>query len=165
MNENDQFHGVQKIVSGGQTGVDQAALDVAMKLGIPHGGWCPRGRISEAGRIDTKYQLTELPSRDYAARTQQNVIDSDGTLILYRVRLQGGTALTYRLAKEFDKPLQRVRLDRPWNAQRVALWLREHEIRILNVAGPRASSHPQLYEQSFQALLQLFGSPSSLLLP
>lgn len=165
MNGYDSFHGVQKIVSGGQTGVDQAALDAAIQLGIPHGGWCPQGRLSEAGPIDSKYQLTELASPEYAIRTQQNVIDSDGTLILYRDRLQGGTALTYRYAKQFDRPVKRVRLDRSWNVSEVAQWLKANRIEILNVAGPRGSFHPDLYDQSYQALLRLFGSPASTLFP
>jgi hypothetical protein len=150
------YHGIEKIISGGQTGVDQAALDVAIELGIPHGGWCPRGRLSEAGPIDAKYQLTELSSPDYAARTEQNVIDSDGTLIFYIARLQGGTALTNRLAKEHGKPVQRVRLDRSWNELHLIDWIHEHHIRVLNIAGPRASSQPKLYEQTVQALHRLF---------
>jgi hypothetical protein len=150
------FHGVEKIVSGGQTGVDQAALDAAIALGIPHGGWCPMGRMSEAGPIDPKYQLTELPGGDYAARTEQNVIDSSGTLILYHGRLQGGTALTYRCAKKHGKPVHRIRLDRQWSAREAAEWISRNQIVVLNIAGPRASSSPELYQQSYQAIMRLF---------
>lgn len=154
------FHGVRKIVSGGQTGVDQAALDVAIELQIPHGGWCPKGRISENGRIAAKYQLKEMPTTDYAARTQQNVLDSDGTLILFLHRLQGGTALTDRFAREHLKPVMRVRMDKSVDYQRIIHWLLEHKIRVLNVAGPRASSHPDLYNQAHDLLMKLAQSTS-----
>ncbi len=149
------FHGVEKIVSGGQTGVDQAALDVAIELSIPHGGWCPKGRLSESGRISSKYQLKELPTVDYAARTEKNVIDSDGTLILFRERLRGGTALTYRYAKEYGKPVLRVRLDAKVDYTRIVQWLRKYKISVLNVAGPRSSSHPDLYGLARELLLEL----------
>lgn len=149
---------VNKIVSGGQTGVDRAALDVAMALGIDHGGWCPKGRLAEDGIIDAKYQLEELSSSDYAARTEQNVIDSDGTLILYRERLTGGTALTNRLAKLHAKPLLRIRLDREVDCDRVLRWFREHSIGKLNVAGPRGSSDPAIASDAFRVLKAIFGS-------
>jgi predicted Rossmann-fold nucleotide-binding protein len=92
---------IERLVSGGQTGVDRAALDVAIACGIPHGGWCPRGRISEAGPIPAHYQLTETDSFKYWVRTERNVIDSDATLILFcdRTRTQcNGT----RTRKERD---------------------------------------------------------------
>lgn len=90
---------VNKIVSGGQTGVDRAGLDVAIQLGIDHGGWCPKGRRAEDGRIPGCYQLAEADSDEYAFRTERNVVDSDGTLILFFATLRGGTELTYRLAR------------------------------------------------------------------
>ncbi|HSR12366.1 MAG TPA: putative molybdenum carrier protein, partial [Thermodesulfobacteriota bacterium] len=95
---------VKKIISGGQTGVDRAALDVALELGIPAGGWCPKGRRAEDGRIPDYYPLQEASSPEYPVRTQLNVEDSDGTLILYRNSPAGGTALTIRLAKRLKKP-------------------------------------------------------------
>lgn len=156
------WHGVEKIVSGGQTGVDRGALDAAIELGIAHGGWCPRGRIAEDGRIAERYELVELDSPDYAARTLQNVIDSDGTLILYRERLQGGTALTNRLAKEQQKPLKRVRIDRPVRFESVIDWLIAHQIQVLNVAGPRGSSHPNLEGLANSFLKKLFSSTGQL---
>ena len=140
--------GVERIVSGGQTGVDRGALDAAIALGLPHGGWCPRNRIAEDGTIDERYRLREHASSDYADRTAQNVIDSDGTLILYRERLQGGTLLTHRLARRHGKPSMRVRLDRVIPYDAIAHWLAVHEIRVLNVAGPRGSSHPGIQEQA-----------------
>ena len=90
---------LHRIISGGQTGVDQAALASAIELGIPHGGWCPLGRRSESGTIPIQYQLDEMPTRHYAARTRQNVIDSDGTLIVYSDQVSGGTLLTQQFAK------------------------------------------------------------------
>ena len=100
-----------KIISGGQTGVDRGALDAAMELGIPHGGWCPRGRTAEDGRIPDRYQLRETDSPDYSFRTEQNVLDSDATLILYRGRIAGGTELTLRLARQHGRPHLVVDLD------------------------------------------------------
>ena len=155
-------HGVQRIVSGGQTGVDRAALDVAIALGIEHGGWCPLGRRAEDGPIDSKYQLVETDSVDYAVRTQKNVIDSDGTLLLYRERLQRGTLLTHQIAKRHGKPLLRVRLDRPVSIDRIVKWLSEHSIRVLNVAGPRASSQVDIEKQAYDLLKKVFGASPAL---
>ena len=85
---------IKKIISGGQTGADRAALDVAIKLNIPHGGWVPKGRPAEDGPIHTKYQLKEMPTDSYSDRTEQNVADSDGTLIISHGELTGGSAFT-----------------------------------------------------------------------
>ncbi len=149
-------HGVIKIVSGGQTGVDRAALDAAIELGIEHGGWCPRGRRAEDGIIDAKYKIRETASSDYAERTELNVRDSDGTLILYRERLQGGTLLTHRLAQQLGKPLKRVRMDRSVDYARIVDWLNANSISVLNVAGPRGSSYPEILQQAKSVLLKLF---------
>lgn len=157
-----RFLGVEKIVSGGQTGVDRAALDAAIELGIPHGGWCPKGRICEAGVIDDKYQLTELSSPEYPPRTLKNVQDSDGTLVLYFDKLRGGTALTCRFARQNNKPLCRLRIDAPINLLQVVDWLQQHQIRVLNVAGPRGSSHPDIEETARTVLLRLFNQPAGL---
>ncbi|MFG0289998.1 MAG: putative molybdenum carrier protein, partial [Rhodopirellula sp. JB044] len=94
----------EKIVSGGQTGVDRGALDSAMDLGIDHGGWCPAGRLAEDGRVPSEYRLDELSSRFYPDRTEQNVIDSDATLLLYRDQISGGTKLTQRICRKAGKP-------------------------------------------------------------
>ena len=141
-----RFAPIRKIVSGGQTGVDRGALDAAILLGLEHGGWCPRGRLAEDGTIPKRYKLQELASSDYAARTEQNILDSDGTLILYRAKLTGGTALTNRLAKQHARPLLRVRLDLPVNIDDICHWIIDHKIEVLNVAGPRGSSHPSLQQ-------------------
>ena len=158
-----RFHGVQKIVSGGQTGVDRAALDVAIALGIVHGGWCPKGRLAEDGPIAERYQLTELDSADYTVRTERNVIDSDGTLILYQNRLSGGTALTNRFAKYYEKPLHRIRMDRDLKLQAVISWIKEHEIKILNVAGPRGSSSVGIETRAYQILEKIFKQSDELI--
>lgn len=144
------------VVSGGQTGIDRAALDAAMAVGIDHGGWCPKDRLAEDGSVPSRYRLLELESRDYAVRTEQNVIDSDATLILYEGKLGGGTLLTYRLAKRLKKPYLLVALDNKWSHEAVRRWLSEHRPETLNVAGPRESSRPGIYERSFRMLLRLF---------
>ena len=133
-----------KIISGGQSGVDRAALDVALELGLPCGGFCPRGRLAEDGPVDVRYPLTETPSADYAQRTEWNLTHSDATLILHRGRLRGGTALTMRLARSRGKPTRLVDLAKPADPQPVAEWTRA--FRVLNVAGPRESQSPGIYE-------------------
>ena len=131
-----------QIISGGQTGVDRAALDAAMELGIPHRGWCPHGRLAEDGRVPDRYQLRESDSPEYSARTLQNVLDSDATLILCRGRPRGGTELTLRLAQQHRRPNMVVDFDRTPEAADVRRWLAERQIEILNVAGPRESQSP-----------------------
>ncbi len=157
-----RFHGVERIVSGGQTGVDQAALDVAIELGISHGGWCPLGRLCETGKIADKYKLQEMNSADYAARTLQNVKDSDGTLILYLHKLSGGTALTGRFAREHGKPLHRVRMDLDVNYSQIVDWILMNSIRVLNIAGPRASSQPEIHSITGRVLKKLFTQSTTL---
>ncbi len=141
-----------RILSGGQTGVDRAALDAAIELGLPHGGWCPRGRLSEDGRIPEKYHLKETLSPEYVVRTRLNVRDADGTLILYREPLEGGTALTWQLAVELEKPVLLVELGFPPVFEAFRLWLGENAIRELNVAGPRESQRPGIYAEARRLL-------------
>ena len=146
-----------KIVSGGQTGVDRAALDTAIELGLPHGGWVPKGRRAEDGIIPEKYRVTELPAREYAARTEKNVVDSDGTLILSRGELAGGSALTARLARKHRRPCLHVDLAGiPPEAApgKIRAWMKQHRIKVLNVAGPRASGDPKIYGLSREILIQ-----------
>ena len=148
---------IEKVVSGGQTGVDRVALDVAIFKEIPHGGWCPKGRRSEDGRIPEVYQLKETDAFDYSVRTEQNVVQSDGTLILYLDQLSGGTRLTRNLANKLKRPLQCVDLgDAERLEQRlkeVVGWLVEENVRVLNVAGPRASSQPDISKRAESFLL------------
>lgn len=145
-----------QIVSGGQTGVDRAALDVALELEVAHGGWCPRGRRAEDGVIPDRYQLEETPSRNYAVRTLKNVVSSDATLILTRGPLTGGTKLTVDYAAEQEKPCLIVNLADARDPSPVARWLRGVRPRILNVAGPRASSVAGVYDQAREFLQTLF---------
>ncbi|MCA9190254.1 MAG: putative molybdenum carrier protein [Planctomycetales bacterium] len=158
-----RFHGIEKIISGGQTGVDRGALDAAIDFGVSHGGSCPKGRLAEDGPISPKYKLTELDSTDYAIRTKKNVMDSDGTLLLYQGRLRGGTALTNRYAKELGKPLLRIRFDLPIKYSAVLLWLTENEIKTLNIAGPRKSGLPDAEQLTYQFLKKLFSQSASIL--
>jgi hypothetical protein len=131
-----------RIISGGQTGVDRAALDVAIALGIPHGGWCPRDRAAEDGRIPNCYQLVETEAADYPARTERNVQDADATLILCHGEPSGGTELTVRLAQRHGRPHRVVDLSAGVSPEEVADWLHAGEVRVLNVAGPRESQSP-----------------------
>jgi hypothetical protein len=144
------------IVSGGQTGVDRAALDVAIENGFEHGGWCPAGRLSENGKIPMRYQLKEHASRFYIDRTRQNVIDSDATLILYRNKLKGGTLQTLRFAKNLDKPHLAIDLERPSPVSKIREWLSLQSLPILNIAGPRESSDPKAAQLAYEVLKEVF---------
>ncbi|MBA1145559.1 putative molybdenum carrier protein [Ectothiorhodospiraceae bacterium WFHF3C12] len=133
---------LERIVSGGQTGVDRGALDAALAARFPCGGWCPAGRRAEDGTIPADYPLTTLPRRDYRTRTRRNVLDSDGTVILRHGVLQGGTALTQRYCDELRRPCLTVDAEAQDVEAAVRLLSRFVErwaIRVLNVAGPRAS--------------------------
>lgn len=143
---------VQKVVSGGQTGVDRAALDVAFELGLPCGGWCPQGRKAEDGPIATRYPLKETPSDDYSERTEWNVRDSDGTLVLTRDDPTEGTAFTIERAARLRKPCLVVDLSDKPSVSTVCAWVKDRRIRILNVAGPRESKCPGIYVQVCQFL-------------
>jgi hypothetical protein len=131
-----------KIVSGGQTGVDRAALDVALELALPCAGWCPRGRKAEDGTIPAHYPLTETPTAVYAQRTEWNVRDADATLVLTRGQPSGGTALTIDVARRLGKPCLVIDLDKPPDAGSVRDWLKSQKVGVLNVAGPRESQSP-----------------------
>jgi hypothetical protein len=141
-----------RIISGGQTGVDRAALDVALELGLECGGWCPRGRRAEDGPIPERYPLTETASPRYPPRTRTNVLSSDGTLILTRGCPAGGTALTIQIAAAKGKPYFAADLNRHPDPVEVRTWCLAHEIRVLNVAGPRESESPGIYQQAVEFL-------------
>jgi hypothetical protein len=137
---------VERVVSGGQTGVDRAALDVARELGIAIGGWCPKGRRAEDGLIDASYPLQETPDAAYAQRTAWNVRDSDATLVLTRGEVRGGTAQTLECAERSGKPHLVLDAFDPAGVAAARDWLAAHRIRILNVAGPRESKSPGVYD-------------------
>jgi len=146
---------VKKIISGGQTGADRAALDVAIELGISHGGWIISGRKTENGRLPQRYRLKEIDSNDYAERTELNVAGSDGTVIISHGGLKGGSALTLTMVEKHNKPCLHIdleELDEPKAAEIIKGWIQEIGIRILNVAGPRASEDPGIYESVWNIL-------------
>jgi hypothetical protein len=149
---------IERIVSGGQTGVDRAALDAALELGVACGGWCPKGRCAEDGRLAARYPLRETTSAGYPQRTEWNVRDSDGTLILARGELRGGSALTAALARRGAKPCLVVDLTRDAAVRAVAeavAWLRANAVRVLNVAGPRESESPGIHAQAVAFVREL----------
>ena len=144
-----------KIISGGQTGVDRGALDVALKRGIKCGGCCPAGRLDEFGRIPNQYPLQELEVGGFTKRTLQNVKDSDGTVIIYQGKLGGGTEQTVRFCVEQQRPYQLIdaaTVSAENAARLIAGFIRKHKIEILNVAGPRQSEWPEGYDFASRAL-------------
>jgi hypothetical protein len=146
-----------RIISGGQTGVDRAALDFAIAHGIEHGGWCPRGRAAEDGIIPARYQLQETESADPAQRTDHNVRDSDATLLITRDgKLSGGTLFTQRCAEKYGKWFLIVceQDDLAQSSAILRAFIKEHDVNILNVAGPR-ESQAQGLSSFVQKLLSL----------
>ena len=131
---------LRKIVSGGQTGVDRAALDAALANNFPCGGWCPLGRLSEDGPIEKQYPLRETPTSVYAERTEWNVRDSDVTLILTWGAATGGTLYTMEMAEKHSKPCFQVDFSECNEVEEVIKWIEKNGVEVLNVAGPRAST-------------------------
>ncbi len=146
---------VMRIVSGGQTGVDRAALDVALALGMPCGGWCPKGRLAEDGTLPARYPLLETLSEDYVQRTTWNVRDADATLILNRGPMLGGTAQTLDDAVRLGKPCLVLQVEETPRAEDVRAWIVAHHIQVLNVAGPRESKCPGIYREASALLRRL----------
>ena len=143
---------IEKVVSGGQTGVDRAGLDAAMEAGIPVGGYCPKGRLAEDGTVPECYPLIELTRGGDPARTEKNVIESDGTLVLNVGRVSGGTRVTVDCAKKHGRPFLVVALDKKPQLEDVLAWLKLHGIKTLNVAGPRESKCPGVYQLALDFL-------------
>ncbi len=175
---------VERIISGGQTGVDRAALDAALEKNFPCGGWCPLGRKAEDGTIPARYPLKETDSPDYEERTERNVAEADGTLALTRGEPTGGTAFTIAIARGYGKPCLVLDLDTTFHCNQVKernggrglhsalesmdvtlpitiqTWLRENNIRVLNVAGPRESTNLGIYKMA-KALLEKIVKPQN----
>ncbi|MFA6315825.1 MAG: putative molybdenum carrier protein [Elusimicrobiota bacterium] len=147
-----------RVISGGQTGVDRAALDAALALGIPCGGTVPAGRLAEDGVVPDRYPVTESRSPDYPARTEANVLAGDATLILaLKLPLAGGTLLTRELALRHGKPVAVVLLDATDPAEGIRRFLEKTRPATLNVAGPRESSFPGIGEKARKALMTAWG--------
>jgi hypothetical protein len=146
---------VDTIFSGGQSGVDRAALDVALAHAIPCGGWCPKGRIAEDGNINLLYPLQETPSANYEQRTEWNVRDSDGTLVLTKGKPDGGTAFTIRVCQKYGKPFCVIDLNDDHQKNSAMQFLVDHHVSILNIAGPRESKIPGIYSLAKEFLRDL----------
>ena len=146
---------IEKIISGGQTGADRAALDFAIKNNIPHGGWIPKGRLTEEGPLPYHYQLREMKSRSYVERSEQNVIDSDGTLILSHGTLNGRSAFKRQFANKHQRTWLHIDLDNysmQESVTQIKKWIEENKIKTLNVAGPRASKDSRIYRKTLELL-------------
>jgi len=157
--KHQRFSSIEKIVSGGQTGVDRAALDVALELGIPCGGWCPKGRRAEDGPIDVRYPLKETHSTNYRIRTEKNVRESDGTLIFTWRKPKGGTALTIKFAQKYKRPYLIVDLSERGDPETVQEWAEANQIKVLNIAGLRESEYPGIYDRTVDFLKEVFNEP------
>ncbi|THB78538.1 MAG: molybdenum cofactor carrier [Desulfobulbaceae bacterium] len=155
---------LSKIISGGQTGVDQAALDAAISSECAYGGWLPAGRKTEAGPLSTKYQMEVMGSANYADRTKKNVQDADATLIISNGPLTGGSALTERIARDLSKPCMHIdftQFQGDHSLKQVALWLAAEDVAVLNVAGPRSSSDPGIYQRARSFIEKLLAEGAS----
>jgi Circularly permutated YpsA SLOG family len=144
-----------KIISGGQTGVDRAALDVAFRHGIECGGRCPAGRLDEFGKIPDHYPVQELQGGGFTERTLQNVKDSGGTVVIYCDHLGGGTAQTVRFCVGLKRPHELIdasKISAEGAAELIGNFVRKNQIGILNVAGPRQSEWPEGYGYASRAL-------------
>jgi predicted Rossmann fold nucleotide-binding protein DprA/Smf involved in DNA uptake len=149
---------VSRIISGGQTGVDQAALDAAIASGVSHGGWLPAGRRTENGPLSRRYEMQEMPSPSYPQRTRKNIVEADATLIISRGQLTGGSALTAAIAAEVKKPYLHIDLQRQDHGSAAVLikrWLHDCDVDVLNVAGPRASSDECVYSDAYCLVVEV----------
>ena len=148
----------QLILAGGQTGVDRAALDWAIDMGIAHGGWCPRGRTAQDGPLPERYKLKETEAIGYVQRTRMNVRDADATLFIHHGLLVGGTRLTLRFADAMEKPVRLVDLSKDWPSQTIQVqdWWTELGLHSLNMAGPNEDRVPDIYGLSLEFLQQLW---------
>ncbi|MEA3307706.1 MAG: putative molybdenum carrier protein [Elusimicrobiota bacterium] len=146
---------MKKIISGGQSGVDRAALDAAIELNISCGGYVPRGRLAEDGPIGEKYPLTETYSSNYSVRTRLNIKYSDATLIIKEGLLEGGTLFTFNICKKLKKPVKIVDIEDKNTVKEMRDFINEYAPQTLNIAGPRESKNPDIYKKSLKALLKV----------
>lgn len=152
---------VEVVVAGGESGVDRAALDSALKLGIPHRGWCPQGRLAADGPIAEKYNLKETPNDDVKVRTEYNVRDSDATLIIVWEKLlpSGGTALAKELCQKYGRPTYLVDILNPTPYEDLGNWCEQNSIKVLNIVGPRESPKTPIYLPSRKWLQKALRKP------
>jgi nucleoside 2-deoxyribosyltransferase len=146
------------IVSGGQTGVDRAALDFAIENNVPCGGWCPKGRVAEDGMIGSNYPLHETRSADPAERTRKNIEDSDAVLVFIDDQMDDGTELAVDYAEELEKPLFVVylRMNLADQEEGFSQFMDENQAKKINVVGPRESNSPGIYHKTRHFLNELF---------
>ena len=141
------------VISGGQSGADRAGLDWDIAHNLPHGGWCPKGRRSEEGPINTRYQLKETPASNYLERTEWNVRDSDATLIFTLAdKLDGGSKKTKELADKLGNPWRHIHPR--VHPKFIASFLIKNQVKILNIAGKRESSAPVISKWVAEVLEQ-----------
>lgn len=146
---------IRKIISGGQSGADLAAIDASIANDFPHGGWIPKGRRTEDGPLPEKYQLLEMPTTSYPKRTERNVLDSDGTVIFTHGRLSGGSDLTRKVAEKHGKPWLHLNMKEHSvheAVERLRTWVNENRIEVLNVAGRSASKDPDIYIVTYKVV-------------
>ncbi|HEY0809652.1 MAG TPA: putative molybdenum carrier protein [Longimicrobiales bacterium] len=153
------------VISGGQTGVDRAALRAARMAGLEIGGWCPPGRAAEDGRIPQEFPLKETPAdRSEKAphvprsqRTEWNVRDADATLVLIPGESDdAGTNLSVRFARELNKPVLVYDLMGEQADESIGEWLERNVVRTLNVAGPSESAAPGITDEAYELLMSVF---------
>jgi hypothetical protein len=151
-----------KIISGGQTGVDQGGLDFALKRGWPCGGWCPPGRRCETGRIPGRYPVREVEAGDYNERTRRNIQDADATLVITQYGFkEEGTDLTLSWCEEYGRPsfhfdISHPGIIHPQDLSDLSNWLKNNQIEVLNVAGNRESNSPGIQAYTLTLLERLF---------
>ncbi len=142
------------IISGGQTGADRAALDFAIKQGIPHGGWCPKGRLALDGPLDAQYKLKETPAEEGPERTEWNVRDSDATVVFTLAeKATGGALATLRYAKKAKKPCLHLHRRILGTSEKLIAFTDKYSVKRLNVAGSTEADEPGIYAW-VSALLQ-----------
>ena len=150
---------IKRIISGGQTGADRAALDFAIKMDLPHGGWIPKGRMAEDGPIPARYNLKEMPTKNFPQRTERNVKKADGTLIVSHGKLTLGSDLTRKMALKHNKPCLHIDLNETSIfevTEQINQWVMENRIEVLNIACSRASKDPKIYRAVYELLETIY---------